>query len=82
MDNMQEPRNRAERRARAKMEKKMLKQIQDYIKKHPEAVKVDLDENAIKEAGVGERDVVTIGGDGVEVGNLIGKKEDGSIKNV
>ena len=82
MDNMQEPRNRAERRARAKMEKKMLKQIQDYIKKHPEAVKVDLDEDAIKEAGVGERDVVTIGGDGVEVGNLIGKKEDGSIKNV
>ena len=82
MDNMQEPRNRAERRARAKMEKKMLKQIQDYIKKHPEAVKVDLDEDAIKEAGVGERDVVTIGGDGVEVGNLIGKKEDGSIKNI
>ena len=34
-------------------------------------------EEAIKEAGIGERDKVTIGGDGVEVGNLIGKKEDG-----
>ena len=82
MNNSQEPRNRAERRARAKMEKKIMRKIKEYVKDHPEALKVELDENAIKEAGVGERDKVTIGGEGVEIGNLIGKKEDGSIKNV
>ena len=82
MNNSQEPRNRAERRARAKMEKKIMRKIKEYVKDHPEALRVELDEDAIKEAGVGERDKVTIGGDGVEIGNLIGKKEDGSIKNV
>lgn len=82
MNDAQEPRNRAERRARAKMEKKMIQKIKEYVKNHPEAFKVDLDEEAIKEAGIGERDKVTIGGEGVEVGNLIGKKEDGSIKNI
>ena len=82
MNNSQEPRNRAERRVRAKMEKKIMRKIKEYVKDHPEALKVELDEDAIKEAGVGERDKVTIGGEGVEIGNLIGKKEDGSIKNV
>ena len=45
--------NRAQRRAMAKREKKaqskQKKRIMDYIKKHPEAVKVELDEEKIAE---------------------------------
>ena len=45
--------NRAQRRAMAKREKKaqskQKKRIMDYIKKHPEAVKIELDEEKIAE---------------------------------
>ena len=45
--------NRAQRRAQKKMDAKRNKQLQmmmsRYIAKHPEAIKVDLDENTISE---------------------------------
>ena len=62
----QEPRNRAERRAWAKIQKKQMKQIQEYIKRHPEALQVDLDEETIKEADISDKDEVFIGGNFVE----------------
>ena len=55
--------NRAQRRAMAKREKKAQSQqkrrIMDYIKKHPEAVKIELDEEKIAE--VEEQEGVSIG---------------------
>lgn len=48
-----QPSNRAQRRAMAKRNKKIQakqqKRIMDYIKKHPEAIKVELDEDKISE---------------------------------
>lgn len=48
-----QPKNRAERRAmekrNKKLQKKQQKMIMDYIKRHPEAVKVELDEEKIEE---------------------------------
>ena len=43
------PLNRAQRRAMEKRRKKQNKMIMNYIKKHPEAVKVELDEKKIEE---------------------------------
>ena len=43
------PQNRAQRRAMAKLQKKQNKMIMNYIKRHPEAIKVDLDEKKIEE---------------------------------
>ena len=55
--------NRAQRRAMAKREKKaqskQKKRIMDYIKKHPEAVKVELDEEKIAE--IEEQEVSPVG---------------------
>ena len=65
------PMNRAQRRAEAKRQKKQMKKIQEYIKKHPEAIKVELDEEKIKEAGINEKDIVTIGGSGIAVGDNV-----------
>lgn len=48
-DNKNMPQNRAQRRAMAKLQKKRNKMIMNYIKKHPEAVKVELDEKKIEE---------------------------------
>ena len=48
-DNKNMPQNRAQRRAMAKLQKKRNKMIMNYIKKHPEAVKVELDEQKIEE---------------------------------
>ena len=47
-DNKNMPQNRAQRRAMAKLQKKQNKMIMNYIKKHPEAVKVELDEEKIE----------------------------------
>ena len=44
-----QPQNRAQRRAMAKLQKKQNKMIMNYIKKHPEAIKVELDEKKIEE---------------------------------
>ena len=70
--------NRAQRRAEAKRQKKQMKKIQEYIKRHPESIKVELDEDKIKEAGLTDKDIVTVGGTaigdvGIEVGNAIDK---------
>lgn len=70
--------NRAQRRAEAKRQKKQMKKIQEYIKRHPNAVKVELDEDKIKEAGLTDKDIVTVGGTtigdvGIDVGNAIDK---------
>ena len=43
------PLNRAQRRAMEKRRKKQNKMIMNYIKKHPEAVKVELDEKKIED---------------------------------
>ena len=43
------PLNRAQRRAMEKRRKKQNKMIMNYIKKHPEAVKIELDEKKIEE---------------------------------
>lgn len=48
-DNKNMPQNRAQRRAMAKLQKKQNKMIMNYIKKHPEAVKFELDEDKIAE---------------------------------
>jgi hypothetical protein len=47
--------NRAQRRAEEKAMKKRYKKIMNYIKHHPEAVKVELDEEAIKEVEAKEK---------------------------
>lgn len=54
--------NREQRRAQAKAQKKVRKLIAKYIASHPEAIKVDLDEEAIKkveEQEAKEADVVS-----------------------
>lgn len=70
------PMNRAQRRAEAKRQKKQMKKIQEYIKRHPEAVKIELDEEKIKEVGLTDKDIVTVGGTsigdaGIEVGSAL-----------
>ena len=72
------PMNRAQRRAEAKKQKKQMKKIQEYLKRHPEAIKVELDEDKIKEAGLTDKDVITVGGTSigeanVEIGNALDK---------
>ena len=62
-----EPRNRAERRKMAKLQKKQIKKVEEYIKRHPEAMEVLLDEEAIKEAGINDKDEVILGGEDVVV---------------
>ena len=42
------PTNRKQRRAMAKRDKKKQKQLEKYFKNHPEAMKIELDEDAVK----------------------------------
>ena len=63
----QGPRNREERRREAKRQKKQLKIIKEYIRKHPEALKIEMDEEAIKAAGITDKDKVIIGGEFNEI---------------
>ena len=49
------PMNRAQRRAMAKKNKKREKQFQRYLINHPEAVKIELDEEAVKKVEEEER---------------------------
>lgn len=49
------PMNRAQRRAMAKQNKKREKQFQKYLIKHPEAMKIELDEEAVKKVEEEER---------------------------
>lgn len=59
---MAQPSNRAQRRAMEKRNKKIQakqqKRIMDYIKKHPEAIKIELDENKLAEIEEQEHDYV------------------------
>lgn len=49
--------NRAQRRAQAKMEKKRMSKIKQYIRRHPESVKVELDEDKIQELEEKEKEI-------------------------
>lgn len=53
--------NRAQRRAQAKMEKKRMSKIKQYIRRHPEAVKVELDEDKIQELEEKEKEANNVG---------------------
>ena len=46
--NNPQPTNRKQRRALAKQNKKREKKIQKYLERHPEAINIELDEEAIK----------------------------------
>lgn len=47
-NNSIKPTNRAQRRALAKKNKKKEKQLQRYLTRHPEAMKIEWDEEAVK----------------------------------
>lgn len=74
--------NRAQRRQREKAQRLQMKRIQKYLREHPEAMKVELDEDAIKEAGINEKDSVIVGGDFLgtdeKIVNNENKKDDGN----
>ena len=53
--------NRAQRRTQAKMEKKRMSKIKQYIRRHPEAVKVELDEDKIQELEEKEKEANNVG---------------------
>ena len=47
--NNPQPTNRKQRRALEKRNKKQEKKLQKYLERHPEAINIELDEEAIKE---------------------------------
>lgn len=53
--------NRAQRRAQAKKEKKRMSKIRQYIRNHPEAVKIELDEDKIQEIEEKEKKANNVG---------------------
>lgn len=61
--NNNKPMNRAQRRAMAKQNKKREKQLQRYLINHPEAMKIELDEEAVKkvEEEEAKKNIITNG---------------------
>lgn len=54
-NNSMKPTNRKQRRALEKKNKKQEKRLQKYLVRHPEAIKIELDEEAVKKVEEEER---------------------------
>jgi lipid II:glycine glycyltransferase (peptidoglycan interpeptide bridge formation enzyme) len=77
------PVNRKQRRAMEKENKKQQKRLQRYLELHPDAIKIDLDEEAIAKVEAEEKATMTSGymsaEDAMKVSNVVGSEEDDTM---
>lgn len=72
--------NRKQRRALEKENKKQEKRLQNYLKHHPEAIKIELDEEAVKKVEEEEKKTKFVSmEEAMRTSNVVGNEEEDTV---